>query len=89
VDTKHKSYGILATLFTIAALYLYSVPSFAVESIEQQILRDRTGTSEELGKRLREKGPNASFPEFKPVGLVYPGAKWWRHCIIPEITGWR
>lgn len=36
-------------------------------TIEERIIRDPVGTYEELSRRLREMGPNASFPEFKPT----------------------
>jgi hypothetical protein len=60
-----KLLAAFALLFVSSGLV--SVSAVASESIEQRVLRDRAGTYEELSKRLREKGPNASFPEFKPV----------------------
>lgn len=55
----------LSTFFVLSGLL--GVSASANETIEQRILRDPTGTYEDLSKRLREKGANASFPEFKPV----------------------
>lgn len=55
---------LLLSAFTLLA----SISSSAMEqTIEDRILGDRVGTYEQLSRRLREKGPNASFPEFKPV----------------------
>jgi hypothetical protein len=57
-----------STLLYLAAGFLWgNCVANGADTIEDRIVKDRVGTYEELTKRLREKGPNASFPEFKPV----------------------
>lgn len=55
-------------LFSLVVFCL-GVPSLAwgAKTLEAQILEDRVGMYEKLSGRLRAEGPNASFPEFKPV----------------------
>ncbi len=48
-------------------LLICSAPLQAGETLEERIVRDPVGTYEEMTKRLRTQGANASFPEFKPV----------------------
>jgi hypothetical protein len=63
--------------------------ALAEESIEDRVLRDRVGSYQEYSQRLRDKGPNASFPEFKPVVdalLADLEAPWFREIIVKNPT---
>lgn len=57
--------GVFPILIMVS--FLTSLAPAWGETIVERILRDPVGTYEELSRRLREKGPNASFPEFKPT----------------------